>query len=295
MADDRIKVILDTDIGSDIDDSLALAYLLCQPRCDLLGVTTVTGEPLLRAQMVSAICRHIGRNDVPIHCGCPIGMMAPLAQMKASQARALSGWDYQKDFPDNTALDFLRTTIRANPGEVTLLAIGPMTNVGLLLAAEPQIAGLLKQLVLMCGVFFRSGGEWNAINDPAATAITYGMGPQDRPARHVSFGLDVTTKCKMDRDECRRQFSAKVLEPVRGFAEVWFQHTDQVTFHDPLAAACVFEPDLCTYREGTVRVSLAEPTRGWTVFSGAGDTKPHTVAHQVDAQAFLKHYFSIVK
>jgi len=295
MAQPRVKVLFDTDIGSDIDDALALAYLLCQPRCDLLGVTTVTAEPVKRAQMASAICRHAGRGDVPIHSGCPDGLLAPILLKSAAQAKALQGWDYQADFPENTAVEFMRRTLRAHPGEVTLLAVGPMTNVGLLFATDPQVPALLKQLVLMCGVFFRAGGEWNAINDPAATAITYGHGPQARPARHVSYGLDVTTQCKMARDECRQRFTAKALEPVRGFAEVWFERAEQVVFHDPLAAACIFEPDLCTYKQGTVRVSLHEPTKGWTTFSQGGDAKPHTVAHQVDSAAFLEHYFSIVK
>ena len=61
MADDKIKVLFDTDIGTDIDDAVALAYLLSQPRCELLGVTTVTGEADKRAEMVSAVCRNVGR------------------------------------------------------------------------------------------------------------------------------------------------------------------------------------------------------------------------------------------
>ena len=69
-----IPVLLDTDIGSDIDDAVALAYLLKQPRCDLLGVTTVTGEPTKRAMLADAICQAAGRTDIPIH----VGTEAPL-------------------------------------------------------------------------------------------------------------------------------------------------------------------------------------------------------------------------
>ena len=69
MGDEKVKVLFDTDIGSDIDDAVALAYLLCQGRCELLGVTTVSGEAALRAEMASAMCLHMGRDDIPVHAG----------------------------------------------------------------------------------------------------------------------------------------------------------------------------------------------------------------------------------
>ena len=292
----KIKVILDTDIGSDIDDAVALAYLLSQPRCDLLGVTTVSGQPLERCEMVSAICRTVDRDDVPIHAGCREAILVDIRQKTAKQSAALGSWDRRRDFPENTAIEFLRNTIRANPGEVTLLAIGPMTNVALLLATDPDIASQLKGLVLMCGQFFREmRGEWNAINDPHATAIAYSNGRHARPPRHVSFGLDVTRRCTMTPQECRGRFNAKVLGPVKDFAEVWFSENPLLTFHDPLAAACIFEPDICTYKQGKVTVSLNEPTLGWTVFGERDADKPHTVAHEVDSKRFFEHYFDVVK
>ena len=297
MPDENVKLLLDTDIGSDIDDAVALAYLLCQRRCELLGVTTGTGQPLLRAEMVSAICRNVGRDDIPIHAGCAEAMLVDMRQKTAPQAGALGDWDRRTDFssPPDTAVEFLRQTIRANPGEMTLLAIGPMTNIGLLFATDPEIPSLLKSLVLMCGRFFDAhGGEWNAIGDPHATAITYGAGCQSRPGQHVSFPLDVTTRCQLSSDACRAQFSARALAPVRDFAEVWFTERDLITFHDPLAAVCIFEPDICEYERGHVSVSLAPPTAGWTVLDRAANG-PHSVARTVDADRFFEHYFSVVK
>lgn len=296
MGDDTVKVLFDTDIGSDIDDAVALAYLLRQPRCELMGITTVTGEPELRAQMASAMCRHVGRDDVPVHAGCREAMLIRMRQDTAPQARALGDWPRQEQFAPGTAVEFLRQTIRANPGEITLLATGPMTNVGLLLATDPDVAGLLKQLVLMCGRFCHGmGGEWNAVGDPHATAIVYGNGRQSRPPQHLSCGLDVTLKCRLPAEECRSRFTAKVLEPVRDFAEVWFQRTDRITFHDPLTACCIFEPGLCTWKDGKVTVSLDGPTAGWTVFSQPEEDGPHTVASNVDVDAFFEHYFDFVK
>lgn len=291
------KVLLDTDIGSDIDDALALAYLLCQERCDLLGVTTCTGEADLRAEMVSAMCRHLGRPEVPVHVGCAEGILLPTRQPHAQQARALGQRDRQRFAgAPSDAVEFLRRTIRANPGQVTLLAIGPLTNLGVLFALDPEIPALLRQLVLMCGRFVReTGGEWNAINDPHATAIVYGAGPHGRPPRHVSFGLDVTMRCTLAADRCRQRFTARALEPVRDFAEIWFRDRPEIVFHDPLAAACIFEPDICRYRDGRVDVSLHAPTLGWTVFDPSADPKPHTIAVEVDAERFLEHYFATVR
>jgi purine nucleosidase len=171
-----------------------------------------------------------------------------------------------------------------------------LTNVGVLFAADPEIPAMLKQLVLMCGRFFGAmGGEWNAIGDPHATGITYGAGRQLSPPRHVSFGLDVTTRCVMPTDTCLAKFTAKALQPVRDFAQARDRRAANITFHDPLAAACIFEPDLCTYRQGKVTVSLTEPTAGWTVFSDRGEDKPHTVACDVDPARFFEHYFDVVK
>ena len=293
---DKIKVILDTDIGSDIDDAVALAYLLCQQRCDLVGITTCTGQAPLRAELASAICRNVGRDDIPIHSGCEKALLIDIHQKLAAQAAALGNWDRRRDFLHDTAIDFLRRTIRAHPGEITLLSIGPLTNIGLLFALDPEIPSLLNQYVLMCGQFFLAmKGEWNARNDPHATAIAYGNGCQGRPPRHVSYGLDVTVQCQLDADECRRKFTAKVLQPVRDFAEVWYNYRPRITFHDPLAAACIFEPELCKYRQGKVTVSLNAPTLGWTVFTEPDGDKPHTVASEVDGALFFEHYFQIVQ
>ncbi|MGB2821237.1 MAG: nucleoside hydrolase, partial [Phycisphaerae bacterium] len=98
-----------------------------------------------------------------------------------------------------------------------------------------------------------------------------------------------------DADVCRRKFTAKVLQPVRDFAEVWFEGRGRICFHDPLAAACIFEPDLCQYRQGKVEVSLSPPTMGWTIFGESEEDGPHTVACDVDPEAFFEHYFDVVR
>lgn len=294
-----MKILLDTDIGNDIDDALALAYLLREPQCELLGITTVCGEPERRCEMASAICQHLGRDDVPIHPGCPVPLSIPQRQPVCPQAERLGDWPRRRFDADYSAIDFLRSTIRANPGEVTLLAIGPLTNVATLFTLDPEIPSLLKGLSLMCGRFFDElGGEWNAFLDPWATGIVYGNTAHPRPPQHVSYGLDVTTKVRLPRDEARQRFAdLDALGPVRDFAEVWFRRSEFVTFHDPLAAVGTFHPEVCTYRDAFVRVSQSEPTLGWTIPGPApeGSPAPHRLAETVDADAFFRIWFGALQ
>jgi len=176
---DKIPVLFDTDIGSDIDDAVALAYLLKQPQCDLLGVTTVTGDTAKRAAMVEIACRAGGRTDIPIHAGLTGPLLHGPGQPNVPQFDAVAAKPHRTDYP-NTAVDFLRKTIRSRPGEITLLAVGPMTNIATLFSLDPEIPSLLNRIVLMCGVFTTGGPgarEWNAFVDPVATAIVYRHAP----------------------------------------------------------------------------------------------------------------------
>jgi inosine-uridine nucleoside N-ribohydrolase len=287
------KVLFDTDIGSDIDDALALAYLLKEPRCELLGITTVTSFPEQRAAMCSVICRHAGRPDIPIHVGAPQALMTELVQKTADQAVAAAAWDHASFAKDNTAIEFLYRNIAAHPGEITLLAVGPMTNVALLFMAHPEAPAMLKRLVLMCGRFGGGGAEWNARNDSHAAAVVYGNFSQSRPPLHYSCGLDVTTQCTMERDECRRKFAEyPILAPIRDFAEVWFERSPRVTFHDPLAAVSVFDPEVCGWHDVRIVVSTTPPTNGVTVPFYTGTDLPHKIGETVDSARFFERYFS---
>ena len=199
-----IPILLDTDIGSDIDDAVCLAYLLRQPRCELLGITTVTGEAQKRAMLADAICRAAGRTDIPIHSGAEQPFLIAQQQPLAPQSEILADFPHRDEFAPNTAVEFLRQTIRRRPGEITLLTIGPLTNIGLLFALDPEIPRMLKGLVLMSGIFTTGGPgarEWNTMGDPHASAIVY----RAPVTPHLSIGLDVTLRCQMDAQECRQR------------------------------------------------------------------------------------------
>lgn len=268
------RVLLDTDIGNDIDDAVCLDYLLRHPGCELLGVSTVTAAPLERAKLASALCRHAGRPDLPIVAGADRPIVGePLQEPPLSQ---VGDWPHESSF-DTDAMGFLSRTIRAHPHEVTLLAIGALTNVAQLLIADPGVAPLLKSLVLMGGSYFGGGPEWNIRNDPAAAAVVFGTA--DLP--HVrAVGLDVTNQVRMDGDE----FRSRVSGPLLDFAGPWLERTAQVCFHDPLAAATIFKP-VCGYRKGRISVSDED-----TLF-GEDPAGPHEVAATVDQSAFFTELF----
>ncbi len=298
---DRIPVLLDTDPGSDIDDAICLAYLLAQPRCELVGVTTVSGrDPRQRASIVDAVCRAAGRIDVPIHAGVSVRYdEGTVVQPEVPQYAALATYPHRKaeDFPPNTAVEYLRRTINDRPGEITLLAIGPMGNLGALFALDPEIPHKLKALVMMCGVFTnRLPGvgprEWNAFQDSAACRAVY----RAPVAVHRSVGLDVTMQVRLESSEAIRRFrkAGGPLNVVADCCEIWRTHCDHVTFHDPLAAVSIFDPGVCGWERGRVTVEPGQGRAGGTTWWDGAADGPHEVALTVDADRFYREYFGMV-
>ncbi|NMB12609.1 MAG: nucleoside hydrolase [Firmicutes bacterium] len=293
----KIPLLLDTDIGSDIDDAACLAYLLHQPQCELLGITTVSGESVHRAMLADAVCQAVGRRDIPIHPGCEQPLLVEQKQKAAPQKEVLGRWSHRQRFEPGSAVRFLRDTIRSRPGEITLLAIGPLTNIGLLFRLDPEIPRLLKSLVLMGGAFsfplgcMRLPVEWNMMLDPHAASIVYAA-----EGLHITaVGLDVTTQCVLPADVCRNQLRGGVLDLVREAAEVWFKVRPEITFHDPLAAVGIFHPELMQYDVGRVTIELvSEPLAGMTLLDSSCETKTHRVARTVDVDGFFREYFGIV-
>jgi len=289
----REKILLDTDIGNDIDDSVCIAYLLRQKQCELLGITTVSGEPVERAKLVSALLLADGRDDIPIYPGVETPLLTPQKQPDPHQKKYLANWHHETKFPEGEAIEFMRRTIRANPGEVTLLAIGPMTNIALLFAVDPVIPLLLKKLVIMCGVFTYTYQdspcltEWNARCDPFATEIVY-----NAPVKNVmSVGLDVTSHVTLGKEEIYRRFDNDLLKVVLAFSGIPDNTRESITFHDPLAAAVIFDKDLCTFKRGNVEVdnksTRLEGLTLWTEDKNGNDD----VAFNVDSDKFFKHFF----
>jgi inosine-uridine nucleoside N-ribohydrolase len=247
--------------------------------------------------LASALCQVAGKSAMPIYPGVehPL-LLQQQHQPTVPQTEALGRWPHRTTFPQGEAIEFLRQTIRTHPGEIVLLATGPMTNIALLFSLDPAIPSLLKGLVLMCGAFSaeqqrQTPVEWNALCDPHAAALVY----RASPAQHRSIGLDVTMQVTMSAEQVRERFlSIPLLRPVLDFAEIWFRKRSQIVFHDPLAAVSIFDEQVCQWTRVEVEVSLQDDdflgqTRWHTVASAA----PHEIASTVDPAHFFDRYFSV--
>ena len=288
----KTKIVLDTDIGTDIDDAVALAYLLMQEHCDLQGITTVSGEAPKRAMIADAICRIAGQSRIPIHSGCtlPLGGV-PQRQKRASHAAKLFKYKHNTNFPEETAVDFLNKIIEQNPGEIILLTIGPLTNVATLFQKYPGISSKLKAHYMMCGAFYGNSheNEWNILCDPYAAKTVFA---NPAPLTRV-FGLNVTRKVTMKADTVRRRFQSDILLPVLDFAEIFFkEQRDFITFHDPLAAASIFDNNICEFEKGNVKVNTEQGERFGATYWEAAESSKIEIAVKVNKDKFFNEFFS---
>src|SRR5579863_9829432 len=168
----KIPILLDTDIGGDIDDAFAVALILRSPELDLLGVTTVSGDTQARARLAAKMLWEAGRHSVPVAAGEP-GKPLPI-----DQCRWAAGFT-SPQLLKQSAVDFLKKQFDKRPGEITLVAIGPLTNIAALLRTDPSIACKIKRIVMMGGAIAHGYGdnpqpvpEYNIYADaPAAQAV----------------------------------------------------------------------------------------------------------------------------
>ncbi|HYI26078.1 MAG TPA: nucleoside hydrolase [Thermomicrobiales bacterium] len=289
------RVIFDTDIGTDVDDILALGVLLGSPEVTLEGVTTVYGDVDLRARMVRKLLQLRGVEGIPVYTGVsnPILGLDPIYWPGHEGVGLLSDDDQFDPLSDGHAVDYLVDTIATNPGEITLLAVGPLTNVAAALIREPGIATAVKRLVIMGG---RIGinetgwgvGEHNIKCDPEAAHIVFSSGA---PIELVP--LDVTLRAVIRQDgvdmlnAIGTPYHAALADQVARYPG--FVARGGSTFlHDPLAALAVVQPDSLTWTPVHLQVELdGRTTRAMTVARTPSAEAPVTaqVALDLDPEA----------
>ncbi|AIQ12995.1 nucleoside hydrolase [Paenibacillus durus] len=288
------RLIIDTDIGSDIDDAMALALAMKSPELVLEGVTTVYGNADLRARMVTKMLQHGGREDVRVYAGLDRPLLGNREiWMAGHEGKGLIEEGESLPYEERHAVDFIIDTIMANPGEITLVPIGPLTNIAACLIREPRIAHNVKEIILMGGVtrLGRNAAELpvtehNIVSDPEAASVVFGSG-----APIVMVGLDVT-KQVIITDEHRKRLQ-ETNDPLNAALarqmDFWFDFIkEKKTFmHDPLTVSLLIDRSLVQTEKMKVTVEYDHRAKtGQTVAVRAEDGNVE-VCLEVDSGRFL--------
>ena len=285
-----IRVILDTDIGTDVDDCIALAFLLGSPEIQLEGITCVYGDVHLRARMCRKLLALRGKPDVPVHegIGTPLLGLQPVYWPGHEGVGLLDDDDDEGSGPDQHAAAFLIERVMRNPGAIHLLAVGPLTNVAAAMIQEPRFAGSLAHLTIMGGRI-RSGidaggpAEHNIRCDPEAAHVVFSSGA---PISLVP--LDVTLRATIDQRgiDALRERKTPYHEAVADQIALYppFRERGGYTFlHDPLAAATLVRPELLDWHEAAIEVELTGThTKAMTVARPFAADQPATTRVALD-------------
>lgn len=269
MATNQRRIIIDTDPG--IDDALAILLALASPELRLEGLTVVHGNCSVEQGCINALSiLDLARaGKVPVYQGCSVPLIQP--SLLAPETHGDSGIGYAHPPAPASALapghavDFLIETILASPGEITVVALGPLTNLALAVRREPRITERVQEVVIMGGAIRHQGNttplaEFNAYVDPHAAYIVYHSG---MPMTLVP--LDVTYQCILSPADVQRlQPIASPIPPfiadaTRFYMEFHdaYQKIDGCIINDPLALALVFAPELCDYEAHYVDIDIS--------------------------------------
>jgi inosine-uridine nucleoside N-ribohydrolase len=255
------KVILDTDIGDDIDDAFAVALALRSPELQILGITTTFGDTETRAKLLDRFLAEVGRPDIPVAAGVPSTPKSNFTQRRYAE----SGRFAKPSHPD--AVAFLLDQIRRNPGQITLIAIGPLMNIGAAIDQDPAAFRKLKRIILMGGSIHRGYGdlgfgpphppepEWNIINDIPSAQKLFAAG-----VPLFVMPLDAT---QLKLDEVKRAFlfsqGTPITDQLTLLYHQWGQETP--TLFDPMTIAFLVNPALCPVQPMHIHVDEKGFTR----------------------------------
>lgn len=291
---ERKKIIIDTDIGDDIDDAFAIALAMASPELEILGVTTVYKNVAQRAHIVKNLLVSGGFGNVPVYAGVNQPLKEPIAQFPC-EAMGENGLitlrHYSNEmniypYNEGSAIDFILDTADRYPGEVTLVAIGPLTNVATAYNKRKESFMKLKEVVLMNGFFVTQYAEWNVMCDPEACRITYGCG---LPVKAVGANCTHLTEVFENDLKKIRALKGETGKLLNDMLTIWLKDNGRnCVMHDGLALSVLYG-DYVTLEEQNIYVPLEQGVRGYTLrVDGNTPVAPQaSVSVSVDARAFL--------
>ncbi|WP_349305791.1 nucleoside hydrolase [Bacillus sp. FJAT-49711] len=267
------RIIIDTDIGSDVDDAMALALAMRSRELMIEGVTTVYGDVEVRAQLAAELLNLGNRSDVKVYKGLEQTILQNREVWWAGH-EGEGVLDPQKEYKieDMHAVDFIIKAVMENPEEITLVPIGPLTNIAAAIIREPQVAKKVKKIIMMAGVT-RLGNnalslpyiEHNIKCDPEAASVVFGSG-----APITMVGLDVTMKVLINNDDKNmlKESGDPLNIALSKLIEKWFEfiNMDHSAMHDPLAISLLLDPTLVKTEKAKVIIEYDHrPVTGQTI------------------------------
>ncbi len=281
-------MIIDTDIGDDIDDALAIGYAMNLPDVNLIGVTTVYKNTVLRAKIARALLAKGGLN-IPVFAGesQPCAGQVSENEMPCQYMEVMAGNQI-----DLGAVDFILKTCSANPGEIELVCIGPLTNIARCIEAGADFKRTVKQITLMGGAFTFHNVEYNIAADVEAARIVFECG-----IKIVAVGIDVTQYCRLSNEQVEMfRLGNSVNQLLYHLVALYRQKHGSwpVFLHDPLCLA----PQFLTLEEAEIKVETkGEITRGLTFNNRRSQwwltvhpQSTTSIAIDVASDAFVKHF-----
>ncbi len=297
-------IIIDTDPGQ--DDAFAILLALASPEIEVLGISAVAGNVAVdKAELnTRKICELAGRPDIPVFRGCDRPLKRDLCTAEHIHGETgLNGADLPSPtmpLQSKHAVDWIVETVMAAPeGTITLCPLGPLTNIASAFVREPELAGRLKEIVLMGGGFFQGGNvtpaaEFNIYVDPHAADIVFRSG-----VLITMMPLDVTNKAlvPVDWSARLREIGNKTGAAGAGLIE-FYQRYDPERYgqtggplHDPCVTAYLIQPGLFQGKACNVRIETgSDMTMGMTVVDWWGTTKlpkTATVVNSLDSAGFF--------
>lgn len=299
----RQKIILDTDIGDDIDDALALGLILASPELELVGVTTVFGNVAARARQARTILATAGGKfrNIPVAAGCG-GTMSTTTTFRGTAAyldNEVPNQDHaclpEAQLPPldrRHGVDFLVDTIMAGNGDIVPVTVGPLTNLAVALVKEPRIAARIPRIVAMAAEFKRLMPEYNIVGDTEAAAKVFASGI---PIDVTTFDMGIICRFGKDHLDRLRGGTNPLSKLLSMTVDAWCKkHPQPPALFDPFAVASMIKPELAEWKRGTVSVELnGVNTKGFTTLQET-ESGNHRVTWNADGPAALEFYLNRV-